>query len=168
MSFHTKPTGPQPLLDRETLAERADAMLLPQASSLASAYRAWRERAQRARPVADADEHDATAQGAAWLVAVDEEFESYVVHPGDRDGEEPRFACSLRKALRFVGPSWVVMVPYVQPLEAAELGAYTGHALLWLLLLTALVRLGLQEAAARVGVVSGRGLAHAIEQSSQL
>ena len=165
MSFHTKPTGPQPLLDRETLAERADAMLLPQASSLASAYRAWRERAQRARPVADADEHDATAQGAAWLVAVDEEFESYVVHPGDRDGEEPRFACSLRKALRFVGPSWVVMVPYVQPLEAAELGAYTGHALLWLLLLTALVRLGLQEAAARVGVVSGRGLAHAAASS---
>ena len=57
------------------------------------------------------------------------------------------------------------MVPYVQPLEAAELGAYTGHALLWLLLLTALVRLGLQEAAARVGVVSGRGLAHAAASS---
>ena len=35
----------------------------------------------------------------------------------------------------------------------------------FLLLLTALVRLGLQEAAARVGVVSGRGLAHAAASS---
>lgn len=62
----------------------------------------------------------------------------------------PRFGPATLVTAAFIGPGTVV--------TASLAGANFGYALLWALLFSVLATLILQEMAARLGIVTGRGL----------
>ncbi|UCC26407.1 MAG: Nramp family divalent metal transporter [Gemmatimonadales bacterium] len=76
----------------------------------------------------------------------------------EADTRRPR----LRSA---VGPGWIVAAAFLGPgtiTTATLAGARFGTALLWALLFSTLATMGLQEMAARLGLVTGNGLGEAI------
>lgn len=89
---------------------------------------------------------------------------SPLVPPSDgRDQPLPPF--SFRELIRFTGPGLMMSLAYIDPgnLEAeVQLGAYTGARLIWVLWWATVVGALLQELAARIGMVSGNDLAHAV------
>ncbi|CAE7896222.1 nramp1 [Symbiodinium microadriaticum] len=77
-----------------------------------------------------------------------------------KDPARVRF--SWRTFAAYVGPGWLMSLAYLDPgnLESdLQSGAYTGHSLLWVLLLCTVAGLILQVLAARLAVVTGRDLA---------
>src|SRR5436305_7213607 len=69
-----------------------------------------------------------------------------------------------RKALSFFGPAYLVSVGYMDPGNwATDLdgGSQFGYKLLWVLLMSNLMALLLQNMSARLGIVRGRDLAQA-------
>eukprot|EP00439_Symbiodinium_sp_Y106_P056677 s4486_g7.t5 len=69
---------------------------------------------------------------------------------------------SWRTFAAYVGPGWLMSLAYLDPgnLESdLQSGAYTGHSLLWVLLLCTVAGLILQVLAARLAVVTGCDLA---------
>ena len=89
---------------------------------------------------------------------------SPLVPPSDgRDQPLPPF--SFRELIRFTGPGLMMSLAYIDPgnLEAeVQLGAYTGARLIWVLWWATAIGALLQELAARIGMVSGHDLAHAV------
>ncbi|CAE7548921.1 nramp1 [Symbiodinium natans] len=68
----------------------------------------------------------------------------------------------VRTFAAYVGPGWLMSLAYLDPgnLESdLQSGAFTGHSLLWVLLLCTVAGLILQILAARLAVVTGRDLA---------
>lgn len=66
------------------------------------------------------------------------------------------------------GPGLLVTAAFIGPgtiATASSAGAHYGFALLWALLFSLLATLVLQEMAARLGLVTGKGLAEALRQS---
>jgi len=64
-----------------------------------------------------------------------------------------------------IGPGWIVAAAFLGPgtvTTATLAGARFGTALLWALLFSTLATIALQEMAARLGLVTGRGLGEAI------
>ena len=64
-----------------------------------------------------------------------------------------------------VGPGWIVAAAFLGPgtiTTATLAGAGFGTALLWALVFSTLATMGLQEMAARLGLVTGEGLGEAI------
>lgn len=73
---------------------------------------------------------------------------------------------TTRRRLR-AGPGWVVAAAFIGPgtvTTATVAGARYGTALLWALLFGTLATMALQEMAARLGLMTGRGLGEAIRQ----
>lgn len=73
-----------------------------------------------------------------------------------------RRAISLRKALPFMGPAFLVSVGYIDPGNWAtniQGGADFGYMLLWVLLLSNGMAILLQVLAAKLGVATGKSLA---------
>ena len=73
-----------------------------------------------------------------------------------------RFSASFRLFLKYAGPGWLMSLAYLDPgnLEAdLQGGAYTGHQLLWILLVAHVIGFVMQVLAARLGAVSGQHLA---------
>ncbi|HET7657002.1 MAG TPA: Nramp family divalent metal transporter [Bacillales bacterium] len=69
---------------------------------------------------------------------------------------------SLRRALPYFGPAFLVSVGYIDPGNWAtniEGGASFGYMLLWVLLLSNLMAILLQTLAAKLGVATGKSLA---------
>lgn len=65
------------------------------------------------------------------------------------------------------GPGWVVAAAFIGPgtvTTATLAGARYGAALLWALLFSTLATMALQEMAARLGLVTGRGLGEAVRR----
>jgi len=71
----------------------------------------------------------------------------------------PRFGPATLVTAAFIGPGTVV--------TASLAGANFGYALLWALLFSVLATLILQEMAARLGIVTGRGLGENLRQQLQ-
>src|SRR6201982_2832958 len=70
----------------------------------------------------------------------------------------------LRQLFVFFGPAYLVSVGYMDPGNwATDLagGSQFGYSLLWVLLMSNLMALLLQNLAARLGIVRGRDLAQA-------
>jgi NRAMP (natural resistance-associated macrophage protein)-like metal ion transporter len=70
--------------------------------------------------------------------------------------------------MKRVGPGLLVMAAFVGPgtvTTASKAGAEYGFALLWALLFSVLATLVLQEMAARLGLVTGKGLSEALRSS---
>ena len=64
-----------------------------------------------------------------------------------------------------LGPGWIVAAAFIGPgtvTTATLAGASFGTALLWALLFSTVATMALQEMAARLGLVTGRGLGEAI------
>lgn len=75
---------------------------------------------------------------------------------------------SLRGRLRVVGPGLLVTAAFVGPgtvTTSSIAGASTGFALLWALAFSVIATMVLQEMAARLGVVSRRGLGEALRNA---
>lgn len=72
---------------------------------------------------------------------------------------KPRFGPATLVTAAFIGPGTVV--------TASLAGANFGYALLWALLFSVLATLILQEMAARLGIVTGRGLGENLRQQLQ-
>src|ERR1700752_3534784 len=69
-----------------------------------------------------------------------------------------------RKALAFMGPAYLVSVGYMDPGNwATDLagGSKFGYSLIWVLLMSNLMAILLQNLSARLGIVRGRDLAQA-------
>src|ERR1700745_3158812 len=69
-----------------------------------------------------------------------------------------------KKAFAFFGPAYLVSVGYMDPANwATDLagGSQFGYSLLWVLLMSNLMALLLQDLSARLGIVRGRDLAQA-------
>ena len=67
--------------------------------------------------------------------------------------------------MKRVGPGFLVMAAFIGPgtvITASKAGAQFGFTLMWALLFSVLATLVLQEMAARLGLVTGRGLAEAL------
>src|SRR5712672_3889276 len=70
----------------------------------------------------------------------------------------------LRRLFAFLGPAYLVSVGYMDPGNwATDLagGSRFGYSLLWVLLMSNLMAILLQNLAARLGIVRGRDLAQA-------
>ena len=66
------------------------------------------------------------------------------------------------------GPGLLVMAAFIGPgtvTTASKAGAGYGFALMWALLFSVIATLVLQEMAARLGLVTGRGLSDALRDS---
>lgn len=78
--------------------------------------------------------------------------------PSSSETRRPRFRSA-------VGPGWIVAAAFLGPgtiTTATLAGAGFGTALLWALVFSTLATMGLQEMAARLGLVTGDGLGEAI------
>jgi manganese transport protein len=70
--------------------------------------------------------------------------------------------------MKRVGPGFMVMAAFIGPgtvITASKAGAQYGFALMWTLLFSVLATLVLQEMAARLGLVTGKGLSQALRIS---
>lgn len=70
--------------------------------------------------------------------------------------------------MKRIGPGLLVMAAFIGPgtvTTASKAGAQYGFALMWALLFSVLATLVLQEMAARLGLVTGRGLSEALRTS---
>lgn len=80
----------------------------------------------------------------------------------------PRNVGSLKRLLAFVGPAYLVSVGYMDPGNWAtdiEGGARFGYQLIWVLLMSNIMAIVLQNLAARMGIVTGRDLAQACREN---
>lgn len=69
---------------------------------------------------------------------------------------------SLREALHYLGPGFLISVAYMDPGNWATNisgGATFGPALLWVIVLASLVAIVIQVIAAKLGIVTGKGVA---------
>jgi Mn2+/Fe2+ NRAMP family transporter len=85
--------------------------------------------------------------------------------PSPKSPGHGRFEFSWRKLWRFCGPGFLMSLAYLDPgnLESdVQQGAYTGLSLLWVMLWAHIMGFVLQEACARLGIVSGIDLAQAV------
>eukprot|EP01127_Copromyxa_protea_P007473 TRINITY_DN1737_c0_g1_i1.p1 TRINITY_DN1737_c0_g1~~TRINITY_DN1737_c0_g1_i1.p1 ORF type:complete len:555 (-),score=95.00 TRINITY_DN1737_c0_g1_i1:262-1899(-) len=104
-----------------------------------------------------------------WFQHID--FNSVPIPDDPQDEpEDPhqKITFSWRKLWAFTGPGWLMSIAYLDPgnIESdLQAGAQAGYTLLWCLLLATAMGLILQITAARLGVVTGKGLAiHCREQ----
>lgn len=70
--------------------------------------------------------------------------------------------------MKKVGPGFLVMAAFIGPgtvITASNAGSQFGFALMWALLFSVIATLVLQEMAARLGLVTGKGLAEALRTS---
>ena len=70
--------------------------------------------------------------------------------------------------MKRVGPGFMVMAAFIGPgtvITASKAGAQYGFALMWTLLFSVVATLVLQEMAARLGLVTGKGLSQALRTS---
>jgi manganese transport protein len=75
---------------------------------------------------------------------------------------------AIRTLVRTWGPAWLVMIADVDAasiITAAENGALYGTGLVWLLVLLMAPLFVIQEAAGRVGIVTGKGLGQLIREN---
>ena len=69
----------------------------------------------------------------------------------------------MLKFFKFLGPTWLISCALLDPgaIEASlQAGAYAGYSLLWVTLWTTVMVFCFQAFAARIGVVTGKSLAH--------
>eukprot|EP00913_Durusdinium_trenchii_P000506 g463.t1 len=81
---------------------------------------------------------------------------------GGREIVELTWSAWFQRLLSFTGPGWLMSIAYVDPgnLEAdLQIGAQFGYKLLWALLASTTVGLGMQLVAARLGCATKRHLA---------
>ena len=70
--------------------------------------------------------------------------------------------------MKRMGPGLIVMAAFIGPgtvITASKAGAQYGFALMWALLFSVIATLVLQEMAARLGLVTGKGLSEALRSS---
>ncbi len=85
-------------------------------------------------------------------------------------GERTSLATARPAFLQFVrsfGPAWIVMIADVDAasvLTAAENGAVYGYGMIWILLILTIPLFVVQEAAGRVGAVTGKGLGEVVRE----
>lgn len=80
----------------------------------------------------------------------------------------PGRASALRTFLSIIGPAWVVMMADVDApsiITAGESGAVYGYHLVFIILLLIVPLFFIQEAAGRLGAVTGKGLAEVIKDN---
>ena len=76
--------------------------------------------------------------------------------------DPPSVRFSWRTLMKYMGPGWIMSLAFIDPgnIEAdLQSGAFTGFSFIWVLLLAHIAGLIIQTYAARLGVVSGHGLA---------
>jgi len=69
---------------------------------------------------------------------------------------------SLREALYYIGPGFIISVAYMDPGNWATNisgGAEYGTALLWVIVLASFMAMGIQIVAAKLGIATGKGVA---------
>jgi manganese transport protein len=82
---------------------------------------------------------------------------------GVRQAQDAVWLSGWRSIAMFAGPSVAAAVAYVDPGNFAtniEAGAKYGYSLLWVVIIANLMAMLFQALAARVGLVTGKGLAH--------
>ena len=88
----------------------------------------------------------------------------HVIRPADPRQLDTRRPAAWRRALRFVGPGYIIAVGYMDPGNwATDVGGGSacGYSLLSVVLLSSLMAMLLQAAAVRLGLASGMDLAQA-------
>lgn len=87
----------------------------------------------------------------------------------DNEGIDSNKSDKKRKTPRFIfGPAMLVTAAFIGPgtvLTASKAGANYQFSLVWAVVFSILATVVLQEMAARLGIISGRGLAQAIRDS---
>jgi NRAMP (natural resistance-associated macrophage protein)-like metal ion transporter len=76
--------------------------------------------------------------------------------------DPPSVRFSWRTLMKYMGPGWIMSLAFIDPgnIEAdLQSGAFTGFSFIWVLLVAHIAGLVIQTFAARLGVVSGHGLA---------
>ena len=96
------------------------------------------------------------------MVAYDKKADSHVSLSEVHETIDTRGRTGGKKILAFLGPAYLVSVGYMDPGNwATDLagGSKFGYSLIWVLLMSNLMALLLQNLSARLGIVRGRDLA---------
>lgn len=86
----------------------------------------------------------------------------------ERDGSADYQEPNSKSLINSFGPALLVTAAFIGPgtvTAASKAGANYGYSLVWAVVFSALATIVLQEMAARLGIVSGQGLAQAIRNS---